>query len=69
MTTAQATLSMTSCVNPMAVAEAQGLFALDWINRAAANFFSLGILALTAQQAAMVPIQRTIAANAERLAR
>jgi hypothetical protein len=69
MTTAQATLSMTGCVNPMAVAEAQGQFALDWINRAAANFFSLGLRALAAQKAAMVPIQQTIAANAERLAR
>jgi hypothetical protein len=62
MTTAHATLS---CTNPMAMAEAQ----LAWFNRAATNFFAMGLLALGVQEAAMVPIQQTIAANAERLAR
>jgi hypothetical protein len=62
MTTARATLS---CTNPMAMAEAQ----LAWFNRAATNFFAMGLLALGVQEAAMVPIQQTIAANAERLAR
>jgi O-methyltransferase involved in polyketide biosynthesis len=69
MTTARATLSMATCANPVAMAEAQGQFAAAWFNRAASNFFAIGLLALGVQQAAMVPIQNTIAANAERLAR
>ena len=36
---------------------------------AATNFFAIGLLALGVQQAAMVPIQQTLAANTERLAR
>jgi hypothetical protein len=69
MTTARATLAMTGCTTPMAMAEAQGQFALAWFNRAATNFFSMGMLALGAQQAAMVPIQQTVAANTERLSK
>jgi hypothetical protein len=69
MTTARATLAMAACANPMAMAEAQGQFALAWFNRAATNFFAMGMLALGVQQAAMVPIQQTIAANTERLGR
>jgi len=68
MTAAQATLSMVTCINPMAMAEAQGKFALAWFDRAASNFFAMGLLALGVQRAAMVPIQQTIAENAERLA-
>jgi hypothetical protein len=67
MTTAQATLAMATCDSPMAMADAQGQFTLDWFSRAATNFFAMGLLALGAQQAAMVPIQQTIAANTERL--
>lgn len=67
MTTARATLAMTNCTTPMAMAEAQGQFALAWLNRATSNFFAMGMLALGAQQAAMVPIQQTVAANTERL--
>jgi hypothetical protein len=69
MTTARATVSMAACADPMAIAQAQGQFALDWFNRAATNFFAIGLLALGVQQAAMVPIQQTLAANTERLAR
>ena len=69
MTTARATLAMASCTDPVTMAEAQGQFALDWFNRAAANFFAVGMLALGVQQAAMVPIQQTVAANAKRLGR
>jgi hypothetical protein len=69
MTTAQATLELATCTNPLAMAEVQGQFALDWCNRAAANFFAMGLLALGVQQAAMVPFQETIAANTERLIR
>jgi hypothetical protein len=69
MTTARATLEMASCASPVAMAEAQGQFALAWFNRAASNFFAMGILALGAHQAAMAPIQQTVAANTERLGR
>jgi hypothetical protein len=69
MTTAQATLSMAACANPVTMAEAQGKFALDWFTRAASNFFAMGMLALGVQQAAMVPIQQTVAANTRRLVR
>jgi hypothetical protein len=69
MTTARATFAMAACANPMAMAEAQSKFALAWFNRATTNFFAMGMLALGVQQAAMVPIQQTIAANTERLGR
>lgn len=69
MTTARATIAIATCTSPMAVAEAQGRFALDWFNRATTNFFALGMLALGVHEAAMVPIQETVAANTERLGR
>ena len=69
ITTARATFAVSDWTNPVAMAAAPSLFALDWFNRAATNFFAMGLLALDAQQAALVPIQETIAANAERLAR
>jgi len=69
ITTAQATLSIASCADPMAIAEAQRRFALAWFSRAAENFLAIGLLALGAQEAAMVPIRQTIAANSERLGR
>jgi hypothetical protein len=67
MTTARATLAMAVCDSPMAMADAQGQFALAWFSRAATNFFAMGLMALGAQEAAMVPIQQTIAANTARL--
>lgn len=67
MTTARATMEMAVCATPMAVAEAQSQFALAWLNRTTSNFFAMGMLALHAQAAAMVPIQRTVTANSERL--
>lgn len=69
VTTAKATLAIASCGNPAAMLEAQGKFAFAWFNRAATNFFAVGMLALGVQQAAMVPIQQTIAANTKRLGR
>ena len=69
VTTARATFSLAACTGPMAMAEAQGQFASAWFNRAASNFFAIGLLALGVQQAAMVPIEQTIAANTQRLAR
>jgi hypothetical protein len=67
VTTARATLAMATCASPMAMAEAQSRFAFAWLERAATNFFAMGMMALGAQQAAMVPIQQTIAANTQRL--
>jgi hypothetical protein len=69
MTTARATLSIASSINPLEMAQAQGEFAVAWLDRVASTFFAMGMLALGAQEAAMVPIQQTIAANTERLAR
>jgi O-methyltransferase involved in polyketide biosynthesis len=69
MTTARATLSIAACTSPVAMAEAQSQFALAWFSRAASNFFAMGMLAIGVHEAAMVPIQQTIAANTERLAR
>jgi hypothetical protein len=69
ITTARATLSLADWTNPLAMAATQSRFALDWFNRAATNLFAMGLLALGAQEAAMAPIQQTIAANADRLAR
>ncbi len=69
MTTARASWTISDWTNPVAMAAAPGLFALEWFNRTAANFFTMGLLALGAQEAALVPIQQTLAANAERLGR
>jgi hypothetical protein len=68
MTTTRATLEIATCAHPLAMAEAQSQFALAWCDRAAKTFFALGLLALDVQRAAMVPLQKTIAANRERLA-
>lgn len=67
MTATRATFAMTQCATPAAMAETQGRFALAWFDRAASNFFALGMLALGAQEAAMVPIRQTVEANVERL--
>jgi hypothetical protein len=67
MATTRATFAMAACTNPMAMAEAQGEFALAWFNRATTNFFAMGMLALGVHEAAMVPIQETVTANTERL--
>jgi hypothetical protein len=69
MTAAQATVSMAGCANPMAMAEAQGAFALAWFDRTATNVCAIFLLALGVHRAAMVPIQQTVAANADRLMR
>lgn len=69
MTTARATFAMAGCVDPVAIAEAQGQYTLGWLNRAISNFFALGVLAFGAHEAAMVPILSAVAANTERLAR
>jgi O-methyltransferase involved in polyketide biosynthesis len=69
MTTARATIAMAGCSNPVALVQAQGRFALEWFDRATSDFIAMGMLALGAQTAAMLPIQQTVLANAERLDR
>jgi hypothetical protein len=68
-TAARASIAMAGSGNLVAFAEAQGRFTMAWCEQAAANFLAIGMLALGAQQAAMVPIQERIAANTERLGR
>jgi hypothetical protein len=65
----QATMALAVCTNPVAMAQAQGRLAVTWFEQIASNFMKMGILALGAQEAAMVPIRQTIAANAKRLGR
>ena len=65
----RASVAMAESRSPVALAETQGRFAMAWFEQAAANFMAMGMMALGAQQAAMVPIQETIAANTERLGR
>jgi O-methyltransferase involved in polyketide biosynthesis len=69
MTTARASIAMVGSSSPVALAEAQGRFALAWFNRAASNFVTMGMLALDAQDAVMAPLRRTVVANATRLGR
>ncbi len=67
MTTAKATLAIATCINPLAMVEAQTQFALSWLTRVESTFFAMGMMALGAQEAAMVPIRETVSANTERL--
>jgi hypothetical protein len=66
---ARAAIAMAGHSSPTDLADAQCGFALAWFNRAASSFFSMGMLALDAQDAAMAPIRHTVEANAERLNR
>jgi hypothetical protein len=69
MTTVNATMELTGCSTPELFAKWQGNFAHAWFNRMTSSFIMMGILALTAQSAAMSPIQQTVFANADRLGR
>ena len=68
-TATRARLAIVGSANPVEIVEKQGHFAAGWFRMAASNFMAMGLLALNAQKAAMLPIQQTIAANAERLGR
>jgi O-methyltransferase involved in polyketide biosynthesis len=68
-TTNRAGLAIAGSANPIEIVEKQGHFAAGWFRMAASNFMAMGLLALNAQKAAMLPLQQTIAANAERLGR
>lgn len=67
MTAATATMAMATCTDPLQLMEAQGAFAAAWFDRLTTNFVAMGMMALKAQDAAMKPIQDTVAANTERL--
>jgi hypothetical protein len=58
---------MADSLTPLAFAQAQASFALAWMQSAAANCLALGMLAVTAQEAAMAPIRATVASNVARL--
>jgi len=53
--------------SPAAMAETHGHYARSWFEQAASNFMAIGVLALGAHEAALVPIQETLTANAARL--
>jgi O-methyltransferase involved in polyketide biosynthesis len=65
----RATVALAGCTNPVAMAHAQSSLAVAWFEQMTSNFMKMGILALGAHEAAMVPIRQTIAANAKRLGR
>jgi hypothetical protein len=67
LTTASATMTMAGCADPLALAEAQGRFALAWLDRASALMIAMGMLALHAHDAVMEPIRDAVAANTARL--
>lgn len=67
LTTASATMAMAGCADPLALAEAQGQFALAWFDRMASTMVAMGMLALHAHDAAMEPIHDAVAANTARL--
>jgi O-methyltransferase involved in polyketide biosynthesis len=68
-TTVHATIEMSGCCSPVALAGAQSRFARAWFARATSIWFAMGIRAFEAQSAAMAPIRETVIANAERLGR
>ena len=65
--TARAAIDMASCATPVALAQAQMRFAIAWVDRATANFFALGTLALKSQDAVMAPLRDAVAINGQRL--
>jgi len=67
MATTRATIAMTTCASPTALAKAQTSFVLGGFDRASANFAAMGMLALKAQNAAIAPIRKSVHANVERL--
>jgi O-methyltransferase involved in polyketide biosynthesis len=68
-TTVCATIEMSGCLSPVALAGAQSRFARAWFARATSSWIAMGIRAFEAQSAAMAPIRQAVIANAERLGR
>jgi hypothetical protein len=67
MTATRATIAIAGSAGPAAMVKTQGRIAIAWFGQATANFIAIGMFALSAQEAALAPIQQTIAANTERL--
>jgi hypothetical protein len=67
MTTVHATMEMTGCSSPASIADLHGKFARAWFDRMTSSFIMMGTMVLTAQAAAMMPIQETVFANVDRL--
>jgi hypothetical protein len=67
MATAHATLQLTGCATPTALAEAHGSLVRAWFTRAMMHWIALGVRTCEAQSAAMAPIRQTVVANAQRL--
>jgi hypothetical protein len=68
-TTVCATIEMTGCFSPAALAGAQTRFARAWFARASSIWIAMGTQAFAVQAAAMAPIRQAVVANAERLRR
>jgi O-methyltransferase involved in polyketide biosynthesis len=62
-----ATIEMSGCCSPVALAGVQSSFARAWFARASLSWFAMGMRAFKAQAAAMAPIRQMVTANAERL--
>ena len=67
MTTVRATIAMATCASPAALVDVQTSLVLAWFARASSNFAAMGMLGLTAQDAAMAPIRHSVQDNVERL--
>jgi O-methyltransferase involved in polyketide biosynthesis len=67
LATARASTAMATSPSPTSFAQVQNTFMRLWFDRATTNCIQMGMLALSAQEAAMTPIRQTIAANTERL--
>jgi hypothetical protein len=68
-TTVRATIEMSGCFSPVALAGAQSRYARAWFARATLSWIAMGTQAFETQSAAMAPIRQTVIANAERLRR
>jgi O-methyltransferase involved in polyketide biosynthesis len=68
-TTVHATIEMSGCYSPAALAGAQRRFVRAWFARASSSWFAMGTQAFEVQAAAMAPIRQAVIANAERLRR
>jgi hypothetical protein len=66
--TSKAILSLATARTPAALVNAQVEYAQGWFDRALRQCWSLGMLALHAQSAAIAPIHRKATHNARRLA-
>jgi O-methyltransferase involved in polyketide biosynthesis len=66
-TATRATIAIAASANPADMLEKQSRFAARCFQTGTSNFMAIGMLALNAQNAAMLPIQQTVSSNAKRL--